>query len=128
MSTRKKPIRHTVRNYMRQGKPVHSYTRGNGTKVVRVSKLSTRYLGPRVEAEYIGTVADIQNDPRYKDYSLATDSQDVEAIWDHFGNDPTVKDFDGFFIDVKDGDYVDVLGFPGNVPYLYKSLYRIVLK
>jgi hypothetical protein len=126
--TRKTPVRHIVKNYTRNGHTVHSYNRGNGSKTTKQHKLSTRYLKPKFDTEYIGTVGDIQDDPKYKDYALVTDSQDVEAIWDNFGNDPTVKDFDGFLVKVGDGDYEDVLGFPGTVAYNYKALYRIVKK
>jgi hypothetical protein len=117
-----------VVSYTRKGHPVRSYTRGDGTRVVKAHKLSTRYLKPSFESEYIGTIGEVQDDPKYKGYSLVTDSQDVKEIWNNFGNDPNVKEFDGFLVKVGDGDYDDVLGFPGNIPYLYKGLYRIVKK
>ena len=127
--TRKAPIRHNVRSYHRgNGQTVRPYARGNGQKVAKNPKLSTRYLRPKIETEYMGTIGDMEKDPKYKDYQLVELSQDVKEIWDTFGNDPTVKDFDGFFVKVGEGEYDDVLGFPGNVPYLYKALYRIVRK
>jgi hypothetical protein len=125
---RKTPIRHTVSQYTRKGHPVRSYARGNGSRVVKQKKLATRYLKPHFDAEYIGTIGDIQDDPKYKDYDLTQIDTDTEAIWEHFGNDPVVKDFDGFFVKQKDGDYVDILGFQGTVPELHKALYRIVSK
>ena len=126
--TRNKPVRHRVVTYIRKGHLVRSYIRGSGTKVVKTKMPTTRHLRPEIVAEYIGTIGSIQNFPKYKGYKLVTDSQDVKEIWDSFGNDSTIKDFNGFLVKVGEGEYNDVLGFPGSVPHFYKRLYRIVKK
>lgn len=125
--TRKPPVRHTVKSYIRKGQSVRSYARGNGTKPIH-AKLSQRYLRPKIVTEFVDTIGRFQDYPENKYYTLVTDTQDVEAIWDEFGNDPTVTDFGGFLVKVGEGEYKDVLGFQGNVPWDYKSLYRIVRK
>jgi hypothetical protein len=73
------------------------------------------------EAKMTMTIADIDN---RKDLSLVTDSQDVEAIKDYIGG--KAEDFDSFYVKVKDGDYAEVYGFMGSVPYLHKKLHRII--
>lgn len=72
--------------------------------------------------EYAGNVQSIEH---REDLMLVTDSQDVDAIKDYFGNPEFMEDFGGCFVNVKDGEYADVFCFDGNVPYLNKSLYEI---
>lgn len=80
---------------------------------------------PRVkDIKYIGTIESVmENRP---DFTLLTDSQDVEAIWDYFGNDEDVKQFDGFFAKIGGGDYSRVYGFYGSVPFNWKEIYDII--
>jgi len=59
------------------------------------------------------------------DYELLTDSQDVAAVRDYFGNPPELADFGGFFVWAVDGEYRLVLGFDGIIPYVSKTLYRV---
>jgi hypothetical protein len=75
-----------------------------------------------VRATLVGTVADL--DLR-NDLTLATDSQDVEAIKEYFGNRPAVEEFDGFLVKIEDGEYTEVYGFPGNIAWLRKPVYKI---
>lgn len=74
-----------------------------------------------IDAEYVGTIKNIEN--RY-DLQLVTDSQDVKAIRDYFGN-PEWWDFEGCFVKVSDGEYDEVYCFEGIVPHLNKPLYKI---
>lgn len=56
-------------------------------------------------------------------------SQDVEAIKDTLPMTEEQKDLvselDSFFVEVKGGDYTEVWGMEGIVPYLSKKVYRI---
>lgn len=56
---------------------------------------------------------------------LATDSQEVEFIKDYFGNRPAIRGFDGFLVNVEDGEYTEVYGFEGNIANTYKPVYKI---
>lgn len=64
------------------------------------------------------------------DAQLLTDSQEVEAVKEHFGNRPAVEGFGSFFVRVKDGDFFQVwgrcAGFPKDHSLCYpiKSHYR----
>jgi hypothetical protein len=75
-----------------------------------------------VKATPAGTIADLDKRP---ELVLVTDSQDVEAVKDYFGNRAAVKDFDGFLVEVDDGEYKDVFGFEGSVPSLGKIAYKV---
>ena len=68
----------------------------------------------------VRTVADLAN---RGDLQLVTDSQDVNAIKERIGKE--AEDFDGFFVKVSDGDYKEVYGFEGNIPYTNKSVKRL---
>ncbi len=76
-----------------------------------------------VRATRAGTVGDLDKSKPH--LSLATDSQEVDSIKEYFGNRPAVRDFDGFLISVKDGDYEEVYGFEGNIAYVYKPVFKI---
>lgn len=77
-----------------------------------------------VKARRAGTVADLEG---RGDLMLLTDSQEIKAVKEYFGSRPAVRDFDGFFVEVADGDYGDVYGFEGIVPYNYKPVYLVTL-
>lgn len=81
-------------------------------------KFRGRLMASRQKVLHIGDLTD-------PDLMLVTDSQDVKAIKENVpgANDP---DFDGFFVKIKDGDYSEVYGFAGTVPYNYKEVLRIV--
>jgi len=75
-----------------------------------------------VKAEPSGTIAGIN---KREDLILVTDSQDVGEIKNYFGDRPAIKEFDGFFVKVGEGDFEEVYGFHGIVPNLEKSLFKI---
>ncbi len=75
-----------------------------------------------VTAKRIGSVADLD---QRKDLTLLDDSQDVEAVKEHFGHRPAVMQFDGFLAKIEDGEYTEVYGYPGNIAYLNKTAYKI---
>ena len=61
------------------------------------------------------------------DLTLVTDRQDVSALREHLTRHERTEsqNFDGFFVSVVEGDYKEVYGFHGTIPYLYKVVYRI---
>lgn len=76
------------------------------------------------------TIEQFQNskDPIHQGFQLITDSQDVQPVLEYIGKTRTAKkhDIEGLFVKQKDGDYVAVYGFKGTVPYLYKSLVKLL--
>lgn len=78
----------------------------------RVKKLSYRIT----QTVYI---KDIQSD-----YILINLSQDVQFIKDYFSS-MVVNKFDSFFVKIENGDYTDIIGFYGSVPYIDKNAYVI---
>lgn len=76
----------------------------------------------KITAKRAGTVADLD---QRKDLTLMDSSQDVEAIKEHFGNRPAVMRFDGFLVKLEDGDYTEVYGYPGNIAYVSKPVFKI---
>ncbi len=75
-----------------------------------------------VKAVADGTIADFNDRP---EFSLVTLSQDVESVKEMFGNRQAVKEFDGFLVKEEDGDYSEVYGFTGSVPYNNKTVYKV---
>lgn len=69
-----------------------------------------------------GTIRDIQN---RKDLILVDLSQDVRAIKEYLGNHPDLKDFNGFFVKIHNGDYTEIFAYEGTVPYLDKELWKV---
>ena len=59
------------------------------------------------------------------DLQLVSDSQDVQAIRDHIGG-TIADDYDAFFVSTADGDYSEVWGMVGVIPYLSKLVTRLV--
>lgn len=55
---------------------------------------------------------------------LVSDSQDVQAIRDHLGSD--AGNYDAFFVAIKDGDYTEVWGMVGIIPYNSKLVSRLI--
>lgn len=55
---------------------------------------------------------------------LVSDSQDVQAIREHLGED--AGSYDAFFVDVQDGEYVELWGMVGIVPYNSKLVSRLI--
>ena len=58
--------------------------------------------------------------------NFISDSQDVQAIREYLGED--AGNYDAFFVDVQNGDYVEVWGMVGIVPYLSKLVSRLIPK
>jgi hypothetical protein len=50
-------------------------------------------------------------------FILVTDSQDIEAIKDHFGR-PEWMDYGCYFVEICDGSYGTIYGCESSVPYL----------
>lgn len=61
-----------------------------------------------------------------EDLTLVTDSQDVAAIRDNFGPDWAGVAYDAYFVGIADGDYKEIWGMAGTVPYLSKLVTRLV--
>lgn len=57
---------------------------------------------------------------------FVSDSQDVQAIREHLGED--AGNYDAFFVDVRDGEYVELWGMCGIVPYNSKLVSRLIPK
>jgi hypothetical protein len=55
---------------------------------------------------------------------LVSDSQNVQAIREHLGTD--AGNYDAFFVDTRDGDYTEVWGMCGIVPYNSKLVSRLI--
>lgn len=56
---------------------------------------------------------------------FVSDSQDVTEIKSFFGNHPVIDNYDSFFVAIDEGEYSEVYGMEGIVPYLYKSVDHI---
>lgn len=57
---------------------------------------------------------------------LVSDSQDVQAIREYLGED--AGNYDAFFVAIKDGEYIEVWGMVGIVPYNSKLVSRLIPK
>jgi len=55
---------------------------------------------------------------------LITDSQDVQAIREYLGKD--AGNYAAFFVDIRNGEYAEVWGMVGIVPYLSKLVNKLV--
>lgn len=69
------------------------------------------------------TIADINEKP---EYLLITDSQDVKAVFDHIGDTNLYEEYQGLFVKLGDGEYLEIWGFSGQVPLLHKLIERLV--
>lgn len=59
-----------------------------------------------------------------KNLQFVSDSQDVQSLKDSLGS--IAQGFDAFFIEIKDGDYQEVWGIHGIVPFNQKFATCIV--
>ena len=59
-----------------------------------------------------------------KDLQFISDSQDVAPIKEHIGE--SASGYDAFFVRVEDGDYAEVWGICGIVPYRSKLTTRLL--
>lgn len=55
---------------------------------------------------------------------FVSDSQDIAPIKEHIGASAT--DYDAFFVNVENGDYTEVWGICGIVPYKSKLTTRLL--
>ena len=53
-------------------------------------------------------------------YILLTDSQDTQPVREDFG-----CDYDSFFVQIENGDYLHVYGFYGIMPTSDRRVYRV---
>ena len=63
-----------------------------------------------------------------QDLQFVSDSQDVQAIKDYFGDavNGEYGEYDAFFVRVQDGEYTEVWGICGIVPYNSKLTTRLI--
>lgn len=58
------------------------------------------------------------------DYLIfVSDSLEVESIHDYLGIER--EEYGSFFVSLVDGDYGQIWGLEGIVPYLHKAVYRL---
>jgi hypothetical protein len=55
---------------------------------------------------------------------FVSDSQDMQAIRAHLGED--AGNYDAFFVDTRDGEYIEVWGMVGIIPYNSKLVSRLI--
>jgi len=70
----------------------------------------------------ISTVADI---PDGDEWIICDGKHQRQAVLDHIDVYEEVPQSGSFFVTTKDGEYDDVIWFPGTVPYLNKRAVRI---
>lgn len=70
----------------------------------------------------IGSMTAVAALPKHLEF--VSDSQDVTAIKQHIGQ--SADGYDAFFISVADGDYTEVWGIVGIVPYNTKLTSRLL--
>jgi hypothetical protein len=58
-----------------------------------------------------------------ENYVLITNSQDIKEIKELVA--PFAEDYDGFFAIIEDGDYKEIWGFEGTVPFTWKTAYKV---
>lgn len=56
-------------------------------------------------------------------FQFVSDSQDVKPIKESLGTGG--GEFDSFFVKIGDGDYVEVWGIHGVIPYTNKTAYQL---
>ena len=66
----------------------------------------------------------IQDLQKRTDLVFVENNQDINFIKDYLGE--KASEFDTFFVKIDEGDYIEVYGVFGNVPYLEKEIYRII--
>lgn len=56
---------------------------------------------------------------------LVNVDREAAAVKEHIG--PTAAEYDSFFVHQEEGEYLEVWGFEGIVPWNWKRAWRIVL-
>jgi len=96
---------------------------GPGEKLLKSynGKIAREKIKERGKGKMESQVKNIQN---REDLSFFVDSQDADFIKEHIGE--KAEEFDGFFAKSEDGDFTEVWGMYNIVPWLEKSIFRIV--
>ncbi len=68
----------------------------------------------------------LENNTFGEDFHLISDSQDVAEIKKYLGRSPLRDNFESFFVKVNDGDYQEIWGMFGVIPYIGKKVYRVL--
>jgi len=68
----------------------------------------------------ISSVAALNN---RTDLQFISDSQDVESVHDTVKNS---QDYNAFFVKIENGEYTEVWGMVGIIPYLSKMVSKLV--
>lgn len=66
------------------------------------------------------TVEDLQD---REDLIFVSDSQDVEPIKSSF---PDAEEYDSFFVKIGEGEYIEIFGMFGIVPYHINPIYKVL--
>lgn len=85
----------------------------------------------------VGSIIQVNQLPDSNRLEFASDSQDVESVREYipvavlYSNDdeenPIVyQKYDSYFVEVQEGDYTQIWGMIGIVPYITKSLVKIL--
>jgi hypothetical protein len=75
----------------------------------------------------IETVADLdraRDQDLAREFSFLVDAQDVAPIKEYFGK--KALEYDSFFVRQQGGDYLEVYGMNGTVPYKSKFLEKVL--
>ena len=59
------------------------------------------------------------------DYTLVTDSQDVEEIMTNYVKAQSFDNYASLFVKVGDGEYLEVWGSESGMPYVYSTFYNL---
>ena len=76
--------------------------------------------GPEVEVSSVATLNSRQ------DLQFISDSQDTAAIRFDFGPDWQGFNYDSYFVRVEDGEYKEIWGMSGIIPWAGKLVTRLV--
>jgi len=75
--------------------------------------------------EFYGIIDDLDSRP---ELILVTDSYQVQLIKDHIGNPEWANDYHSFFVEVQDGEYINIFGLEYIIPYSSYPIYKITKK
>lgn len=86
--------------------------------------MPTKGINMKTTTEYLDCLRLEHCDFTDAAWQFVSDSQDTQAVKEHLGQ--IANEFDSFFVKVGDGDYDEVWGVHGIVPYTNKNAYRIL--
>jgi len=78
-------------------------------------------MSMKLNSRPIGSMTCVNALPQ--ELEFVSDSQDVEPIKEYIGE--PANGYDAFFVHVANGDYAEVWGMCGTVPYLSKLVSRL---